>query len=155
VPTFLCPSDDAESSTRVWLTLHTQSDYPYLNAISSPTSDPPLGRTNYVGCAGYLGTASTTAQGVFLNRSALKLGALSAADGTSNTLLFGESLGSSGVGTRGTAHSWMGAAIEVLTWGTPDPPQWYHFSSRHPGVILFALGDGAVRGVRKGYVWPD
>jgi hypothetical protein len=49
----------------------------------------------------------------------------------------------------------MGAAIEVLTWGTPDPPQWYHFSSRHPGVILFALGDGAVRGVRKGYVWPD
>jgi hypothetical protein len=31
---------------------------------------------------------------------------------------------------------------------------WYQFSSAHPGVVLFAMGDGAVRSFRKPTTWP-
>jgi hypothetical protein len=145
--------------------MHTQTGSVALNGISTPGSSTNIGRTNYVGCAGYLGTTPGTTnnryKGAFLNRSSLSLGELSAADGTSNTFLFGESCGENPYrlngsgGVRIGSLSWMGGAIEVLTWGMPDPPEWYHFSSLHTSVIMFAMSDGSVRGVRKGAVYPD
>jgi prepilin-type N-terminal cleavage/methylation domain-containing protein len=162
IPSLLCPSDDAYASNRAWLAMHTQDTFPNLNAISTAGTGTNIGRTNYVGCAGYLGNipGNTTQRykGVFLNRSALSLAELSAADGTSNTFLFGEALGdnptrvSSSTGNRTGSLSWMGGAIEVLVWGVPDPPEWYHFSSMHGGgIVLFAMSDGSVRGIRKGW----
>src|SRR5207248_3717885 len=81
---FLCPSDSPYDSGSVWLTFHTQSQYPYLNAISASAATVNLGRTDYVACAGWLGTADKFAQGAFMNRSALKLADLTTTDGASN-----------------------------------------------------------------------
>jgi len=155
IPNFVCPSDSPEESTSIWLTFHTQNVFPYLNAISASTSTADLGRTDYAACSGWLGTQTKFAQGAFLNRSALKLADLTSTDGTSQTFLFGETLADTGVGTRRTALAWVGGAIQVLTWGTPDPPNWYNFSSRHAGTILYSMGDGSVRGIRRGFVYPD
>jgi len=141
--------------------MHTQSTFPNLNAISTAGTGTNIGRTNYVGCAGYLGNipGNTTQRykGAFLNRSAVSLTELSAADGTSNTYLFGEALGDNpfrigSSGNRTGSLSWMGGAIEVLVWGIPDPPEWYHFGSLHGGgIVLFSMADGSVRGIRKGW----
>jgi prepilin-type N-terminal cleavage/methylation domain-containing protein len=155
ISNLVCPSDSPEDSTSIWLTFHTQSTFPYLNAISASASTFNLGRTDYATCGGWLGTADKFAQGAFMNRSALKLADLTTTDGSSNTFLFGESLADTTTGTRRTALTWIGGGNQVLTWGTPDPPNWFNFSSRHAGVILYSMGDGAVRGVKRGYVYPD
>src|SRR5207237_4665686 len=81
IPTFVCPSDNPDDSTSIWLTFHTQNAYPYLNAINtSVNATNNLGRTTYVACSGWLGTSDKFAQGAFLNRSALKLADLTSTD---------------------------------------------------------------------------
>lgn len=85
------------------------------------------------------------------NRSRISLKQFTARDGTSNTLLFGEvATGQDGATTINS--TWVGGGALPTAWGLPDtnPLGWWHFSSRHSGVIQFALGDGAVRPVRKG-----
>src|SRR5262245_49469444 len=47
VPSYICPSDNTDSTSRLWLAMHIQSDFPYLNAISVNES-VPFGQTNYV-----------------------------------------------------------------------------------------------------------
>jgi prepilin-type N-terminal cleavage/methylation domain-containing protein len=156
IPSLICPSDTTDSTQSLWLTFHTQSEHPFLNAISL-NANVNMGFTDYVGCSGYLGTSPGTTnaryKGAMLNRTSVSLAELTAADGSSNTFLFGESIASTIGGTR--RLTWMGGAIQVLTWGLPDPPNFYNFSSLHSGVILFAMGDGSIRGVRKGSVFPD
>ncbi len=137
-----------------------------------------LGRSNYVGVAGANGefalNGPSTAdgpgvnlaeyKGIFGNRTRLTLGQLSALDGTSNTLMFGE--GGIDVGPqrqRSWAWSWMGAGCLGTKFGLGrgtmigDPPNSstagahvVRFSSMHAAVVQFAFGDGSTRGVRFG-----
>src|SRR5207248_4683730 len=74
-------------------------------------------------------------------------------DGSSNTLMFGETLGGEdATQPQDFCYSWMGAGVMPTAFGLPQAggAQWYTFSSNHIGVVQFCFGDGSVRGLRKG-----
>jgi len=96
---------------------------------------------------------------MLMNRSHLTLGQLSVKDGTSNTLMFGETIGGTGIGGRNHAMTWMGCGALPTAWGlgranhepiTDGGADWYRFSARHHAVVQFCFGDGSVRGIRYG-----
>jgi len=157
IKNFICPSDDPYlSTTGVFITMYCDATTLTLTGgyYPAPSSDP-LGRTNYTGCAGSIGGGSNTfyAQyvGLLTNRSKVTLGQSSARDGTANTILFGESLGGSSQGIRDFSFSWMGCGYQASAWGLPSGNAgWFQFSSKHTGIVQFAFGDGAVRGVKYG-----
>jgi hypothetical protein len=122
-----------------------------------------LGRTNYCGVAGGFsdscGTYYGQWRGIFATRigQEVSLGQISVQDGTSNTLMYGEGLGSEGTGPRAWCWSWMLGCLPTY-WGLGAPvtgngqpsSRWYNFSSRHPAVVQFAFGDCSTRGIRRG-----
>jgi prepilin-type N-terminal cleavage/methylation domain-containing protein len=133
-------------------------DYFYdLNSGSGIDPARQPGGTNYIGCAGglggYMGLANDSFRlypGLYYVNSKVKLTDIP--DGTSNTLAFGESLGGNGI-NRNFHIAWYGASGMPTAWGLQDSAgaNWYHFSSKHTGgIVLFAFGDGSVKGLRKG-----
>jgi prepilin-type N-terminal cleavage/methylation domain-containing protein len=150
---YQCPSDGTRErpSNGVFIATYAQNLTFTGGYYPNPTG-LVLGKTNYLGSAGCIGPASNSAfynryNGMFYNRS--KETIATAGDGSSNTALFGETL----MGTdrpRDFSVSWMGGGYSVHAWGIGTTPQWYQFSSMHPSVVLFAFGDGSVRGIRKG-----
>lgn len=107
------------------------------------------GVTNYLGCAGLYGVVGDREadlfQGVFTNRSRTRL--VKIKDGTSKTILFGESVGLENEEFN-HAHSWMGAgALTVLFFPVPETP--FRFNSLHPHGTHFGLADGSVRAASK------
>jgi prepilin-type N-terminal cleavage/methylation domain-containing protein/prepilin-type processing-associated H-X9-DG protein len=169
VKSYECPADQAN-------TPHTSGMFDYLAAgdncsgsfnaasmcgdyiydLNGSMAARQPGATNYVGCAGglggYMGLANPSYllyPGIYYTNSKTKLTDIS--DGTSNTFAFGETLG--GNGKSNDFHlAWCGASGMPVAWGLQDwtTSQWYTFSSRHTGVVNFALGDGSVRGIRFG-----
>jgi len=157
VSTFLCPSDSGTEAN--W-------DSFYATFRASPTTftitiisfgDTAFGKTNYLGINGRSGLLGETYRGVLANRSATVLSNIP--DGTSNTLLFGEyaSKGPVASGWQNETPSWMAAGIFPTAWGlepqptnwqSPGVDKWYQLSSRHTGVVQFAMGDGSVRGIK-------
>lgn len=146
-------------------------------------SGKALGKTNYVTNAGLIGKipydASTGAKGAwqqyegpFTNRSK---NTMSITDGTSNTMMAGETVG--GVVIRGSgnnqnaelvwAQGWIGAGGMPTAWGIAKPIydrqydfvnpnyQWYNWSSQHPSSTLFARMDGSVAPVQNGVRTAD
>jgi prepilin-type N-terminal cleavage/methylation domain-containing protein len=115
VSTFVCPADDpyAPAGSGVFATLLAYLDPtwgPSLTSgyLQSPLGDP-LGRTDYLGVSGYDGRALPPYDGIFTNRSQVSVAAMAGADGTSTTLLFGESTGAGDSGPRQFSWSWMGS----------------------------------------------
>jgi prepilin-type N-terminal cleavage/methylation domain-containing protein len=151
INTFLCPSDQA--SNQPWDAAVYPIQRPEGVGIGIVTfQNAPFGRTNYIGIAGYL-TTTYPYKGAFHNRSKVALGTIP--DGTSNTFLFGEyaSKGAPFSGWQPVSLAWMTGGCMPMAWGLEAPPagpdpRWYELSSKHPGVILVAMGDGAVRTVR-------
>jgi prepilin-type N-terminal cleavage/methylation domain-containing protein len=147
VPEFLCPDDPSRSSSQYQGACQVM----YSTAPGSGTlrfwifnGYQTLGRTNYVGVAGYLGSVfPNTYEGVFYNRSTLKLAVITNRDGTSNTLMFGEMIGDTKAGA-GYSLTWMGNGMWATAWGLSDNYQWYQFSSNHTGIVNFARCDGSV-----------
>ncbi len=166
IKTYLCPSDNATNQTSgVGAVLHTWTSAPneFTITVGWFGNDPDvqgLGRTNYVGVSGYAGRVplGSRYEGALENRSTLSIGQLTAADGASNTLLFGETLGASDVpSARDLSFAWMGVGAMPTAWGTPTtlaagapPRDYWHFGSRHTGVVQFCMADGSVRSARKG-----
>jgi prepilin-type N-terminal cleavage/methylation domain-containing protein len=160
VQTYLCPSDNAYANTLA--TIVSLATYRTGNRVNAGyfligQGGDNLGRTNYTGVAGYFGVTGDPnvdpLAGVFTNRSAVSLQKLSAADGTSNTALFGETYGDLTPGARLFSPSWMGigAMPSLAGLGTPPSPitGTLMFNSKHPGVVQFCFGDGSVRALRK------
>jgi len=153
VPIFLCPTDSAEFNTVGTIFLSHTSPSPTgfnLDALYFP-NDPGynLGKTNYVGVAGYGGKLYPNLEGMYGNRAPLSYSQLTAQDGASNTVAFGEILGDAETGPRQYSMSWMLGTMPTA-WGLPTSPNsgWWHFGSKH-NMVQFAFGDGSVRGFRK------
>jgi len=152
IPLFRCPSDgDADNTPDVALGI-----FPFAIGTSSANATRlefgapyPLGRTNYVACAGGMGRILNLWDqytGYFYSQSRTTIA--QATDGSSNTLMFGETLGGVFPGKRDFAYCWMGATPMPTGYGLPTPTHSWAFGSKHPGIVQFAFGDGAVRGVR-------
>jgi prepilin-type processing-associated H-X9-DG protein len=141
-----------------------------------------LGITNYVGVGGWLGLMGSNLfagtqpadawRGLYVPSMIIPVGAPLAAsslqkaapisnvtitDGTSNTLMFGESLGpgmaqtSSGLMQVNTAWSWISAGWRPTYDGLQAAASargFGSFSSNHTGVVNFAFCDGSVRTIR-------
>jgi prepilin-type N-terminal cleavage/methylation domain-containing protein len=124
----------------------------YFDTTTTPEA-ARLGRTNYVGVAGYWGNLPEPMAelyvGAFSNRTDYSFATFE--DGTSNTLLFGETLGGKddkNFGAPQYGHSWIGAGA-FITGGGLHTREWQAFSSEHPGIVQFCMGDGAVRRVNR------
>ena len=176
-----CPSDKTDDATSAGVLSAIHIANGKFQTAFGPDS---LGRTNYAGVAGASGDFDPNVNrqfgnpaadfgqwiGIMYNRSTLTLGQITVQDGTSNTFMFGESLGGMGVGARDHAWSWMGVGAMGTAYGLgrpgarapAEPPAlatapaagqdgaaWYRFSSRH-NVVLFCWGDVSTRGVRFG-----
>ncbi len=156
IKTFLCPMDSPENSVGAIGALTTYTTPTGFTLVYGAFANVPVGRTNYLGVAGYAGQALPIYQGLFTNRTPVSLAQLTAMDGSSNTLLFGEcatGTDTSVIPGNGTlAHTWMGSGALPTAWGTPDVQggSWYAFSSHHTSVVQFCYGDGSVHGIRKG-----
>ena len=148
VKTFLCPSDrpDAETPTGgIFAYLYTGGNTVY-GATFGPDY-PTLGRTSYVPNAGYIGKDGPYA-GPYYPDSKTKIVGIT--DGTSNTLGFGEWLGSPESGPRPYVGAWMGMGAVPTAWGINGEGYWHQFAGKHPGIILFGYCDGSIRSVKKG-----
>jgi prepilin-type N-terminal cleavage/methylation domain-containing protein/prepilin-type processing-associated H-X9-DG protein len=174
---FLCPSDDPYSnSTEVITAVNTHCTPTACNVqaqgfdLFAFPAAKDLGRTNYAGVAGLCGYSLDVGFGgnamihqycgMMFNRSRTSLAQVANRDGTSNTLMFGELLGGNSLG-RDRAMAWFGVGMMSTYYGLPQQTNptpgagdsvdgWYHFSSRHSGIVQFAFADGSVRSLRRG-----
>ena len=108
-----------------------------------------LGVTNYTGVAGWLGLSGTAAGqpvGIFVDRVQTTIPQVTAADGTSQTMMFGECLGDQATGTQNFNFSWMGCGALPTAWGLDKNAGWYRFGSKHTAVTQFVYADGSVHG---------
>lgn len=111
-----------------------------------------LGKTNYFGVAGGIGSVPTTNgwtlwEGIYGNRTKVNFGG-GIPDGTSNTFAIGESMGDWTNNARYFSHSWMGVGALPTAWGLPNTrldQRWYRFSSDHDAITQFAMADGSVQ----------
>lgn len=155
LPMFRCPSVAVEPVGSI-LFNHYYFDFSdgYLHAVSLYRDDPAdlqLGWTNYHGCAGAWGITGTSwddYQGVFTDRSTNRL--KDVVDGTSKTLMFGESYSQGFVTAedQDVPHPWMGSGPLMVGRGLKDGDT-LRFGSRHTGIVQFCYVDGSVRAIKK------
>jgi len=159
VKAFQCPSDNAQSNAgTIFILTDARNAGPssgYLEAwyFDTVAAGYNFGVTNYVGVMGGLGRIGNGWDpwaGILTTQSSLSLGQVTGADGTANTLLFGE-YSTTAARQAGEnppyAHSWMGCGGLPTAYGFATAG-WYKFSSSHTGGnINFAYGDGSVRAI--------
>jgi len=170
IATFQCPSDDPlpvfnNPDARIVSRIYTGTDkgrpviaFGYRNVSDIPPDQLP-GLTNYLGVAGNAGLTGETTTGnnldqwvgVFYSCSKITLADVTAADGTSNVLMFGEIVGDSkdtGNPPNEYAFTWIGCGFTWNNYALPANPRAFAFGSRHTGVTNFVSCDGAVRPIR-------
>ncbi len=155
-----CPADGVtDVSVGVMVVMMTyQPDQLFGAAFTTSSGGGVLASGNYLGCQGFIGRGDTWGQGIFLNRSQIKLSDITNGDGTSYTLAFGEALGdaSNTMGfPRQLRECWMTGPMPTA-WGLDQDalplPVWFTFSSKHDSVVQFTMADGSVHALRKNAV---
>jgi prepilin-type N-terminal cleavage/methylation domain-containing protein/prepilin-type processing-associated H-X9-DG protein len=161
VKSFECPSDNAASAERIYvLTVPIAKGTSTGNFVAYYFgANPPynFGTTNYLGVMGGLGKIGNgwdTWAGIYNTQTTVGMSQLASADGTSNTLMFGEHSTQACVQLTGEsptrAYAWMGVGGLPTAYGLqPTSGCWGSFTSSHAGAINFAYGDGSVRAVSK------
>ncbi len=181
ISTFLCPSDHAPQRINgciLWQwgpISEGENSVPQNFNIYTSSQNAYLGRTNYTGIGGLdqnfykmdqhkEGSAQwllAVFDGLMTNRSGYSLEQVTSADGTANTLLFGEVLGDSdGSATNqiGYSVSWMCGSYPIysgiptgdLPYPTGSARCYWSMGSRHREIVQFAMADGSVRHIKKG-----
>jgi prepilin-type N-terminal cleavage/methylation domain-containing protein len=175
-----CPSNPTDVAVdgyidQMWVEFDPP-DTLVLNASGWPAELVIQGKTHYLGVSGFCGEVGLGSVdqlvGVFSIRSRTSIGQI--ADGTSKTLLFGESPGTIGQSVKGAfsdpvhdgyvqAHSWGGTGTSPVLFGldpkledgTPNvsatyDAHWAYFSSLHAGGnVEFCFADGSVHSISK------
>jgi len=166
-------------NAHIALGVYTESTYYTIYSLVSDVGGDGIGLTNYFGMNGVKGlgfvnsggvAAPITGRGLRLDKYkppfassvqlfgsdkvvySATLDAITASDGTSNTLFFGESLNSDYGQPRDYGFTWMGGAMNPAYWVIPSAAGdlfWGDWSSNHAGVVNFAFGDGSVRTLRQ------
>lgn len=150
---FVCPSDtpydkpDPAAYIRFYYDTSESSGTISRSRFDDGAGDS-LGRTNYLGVAGFSGFVAQPSydffRGVFYNRSQTDFRDIT--DGSSHTLLFGEAMGGSLPLDDGEgSYTWIGAGVMGTGYGLDKESGWYQFSSNHPGIVQFCLADGSTR----------
>ena len=178
-----CPEDDlADISVRAIIA--TQTCQPFeVSAMESndhcrdiatqlyPGEEESIGLTNFVACIGVTGSSwdddreSNRWRGAMTMRSRITLEGIR--DGTSRTIMYGESIGEIVDGERRAAMSWLwggGARLsgdlpfdpttledadDIPMFGTAESSSGVGFGSRHEDVVTFGLCDGSVRQIKR------
>jgi prepilin-type N-terminal cleavage/methylation domain-containing protein len=178
IKTFMCPSANSERGTNVVIGIiywNAPNDSAFISwwyenylLTGAPgvfIPQMPFGVTNYVGVGGYGANAQSPQfnkyVGIFNNHSHTKIADIR--DGTSNTLMIGETCGhrvtnnpilGQGPSTANEYDlAWIGAGSIYTRRGLSSAgadAEWRQFSSSHPGIVEFAFGDGSVRPLTVG-----
>ena len=128
----------------------------WKDEYGSASAFRPLGRTNFMGVAG-CGSGNhpffSKYEGVYTNRTERTLGQITITDGTSHTLLYGETCGTHWQSPFETMDiCWMagGGMGTYLGLHRGKTAPVIAFSSYHPAGVQFCFADGSVRMVREG-----
>jgi prepilin-type N-terminal cleavage/methylation domain-containing protein/prepilin-type processing-associated H-X9-DG protein len=157
VAVFQCPTDNfTDTGNRQVWAIGT-----YLNGTTLTAqfvlgqfagAGQQAGPTSYLGVAGYVGPLAGYGQyeGMLSNRTNWRLSNIT--DGTSNTLMVGESNWGYAGANRVYTLSWMGAgSIPTIAGISPSifeqDTGFPQFGSSHGNAVNFAFGDGTVRGI--------
>lgn len=151
IPVYLCPSTNAyqhqEGVIAVYYPANLTSNKLQMGtaAFANSGSTANLGRTNYAGVAGYLSNISgwETYRGIFTIRSKTRFADV--ADGSSNTLFFGETIGGRTGSYRQYGLTWMGTGPLCTATGFTKDKLASQFNSEHPNTVNFAFADGSIR----------
>jgi len=154
IKTMECPSDSLDFVPTIgyvdacWM----ESGSIWIDYLPTPTNIPsgiPIGGSNYIGMAGYLGDLYQPWQGMYYRNSRTK--SADVTDGTSLTIAFGETMMGPAPNTgksRDWLLTWAGAGQMTTAWGINPiagyPYEFLNFSSKHGGVINFGFADGSV-----------
>jgi prepilin-type N-terminal cleavage/methylation domain-containing protein len=158
--TFECPSDNPSANVPYWIAPTVMCPDPGSQWYAAMNWTPVLtwrnlnpgggdpAFTNYIPVSGAYEQTATWApyNGFFRNNSRRKIATTT--DGSSNTMMFGETPGTGG----NERLTWAGAGSMWPLNSVRSAPVdcgWASFGSRHTGVSLFAYGDGSIRSVRN------
>jgi prepilin-type N-terminal cleavage/methylation domain-containing protein len=166
VKTYVCPGDQDPPPVE---TRNPGNSTDFYEMVSARRSNYLFNTGAYTDYDADWANTGSHAKGMFGNNGAASLARIP--DGTSNTIMIGESLqkwhnGSTvfgpywGTGTHTAVHgrSWYSNFAPNYPYGTCAPNTGstrrctyaWGFSSNHPGVTMFVMGDGAVKGIRDG-----
>jgi prepilin-type N-terminal cleavage/methylation domain-containing protein/prepilin-type processing-associated H-X9-DG protein len=158
IPSYECPSDNPYNvspspSNNGWIDAYwVDGNSIWIDFAPLPNNATlDYGLTNYIGCTGYLGdnalggssNYANNFKGIYYRNSRTKIAEVT--DGTSNTIAFGETLAGNLAAQRDFSLAWFGSGAMPTAWGLSATPDFYQFSSKHPGIVNFGFADGSVR----------
>ncbi len=158
---YVCPSVDPAADEAPWKRMYFRVYQSGTSlGISSWRIQPGVsGMSTYIGCAGtgfnnvdrWSTSFGDFREGMFTTQRRKEMTQI--LDGTSNTLAIGEYMGWQRNNREWFATgSWIGAMIMWsgrVPWNQVGNVHWAAFSSPHPQMTMFALGDASVRPVRN------